>query len=185
MCSFGEALGRLRQKALSAQDGWQLVTENNKTGLLASTPGSDVALHLFRGRSMANATLYLTYLRSYTTSMGIAQLTCAGACTCVPATFDAFRPETSHSLSYTGAPVLLNVSGDGDVNGKRACSVRLRVLNATRSGGHKFKLLAVTVVPPELSARKAGGLGLNRVKQLQNEIEKLSTAEFGLGGVGK
>ena len=108
----------------------------------------------------------VTYLRSYA-RMGMARLSCDGACGCAPATFDA-HTDRNTSLSFTGVPVILNATGGA--SSATFCMLRLRVLESTRSGAHKFKLMALTVVPPSLSARRGGALGQKRVATWQSEM---------------
>ena len=174
VCAIGHSLEKLRAGiGTTVDDGWHLLTENDKTGLAATVPGSELTLRLPRGASFASSRVYLTYLRSYA-HMGTARLSCSGACACETATYDAHTVRNT-SLAFTGPAVLLlsRARGEQPRAAATVCTLRLRVLEGTRSGEHKFKLMALTVVPPQLAdAQKGGGssMGQKRIAMLNAEL---------------
>ena len=173
VCSIGAALEQLRPAQAArvtrgaARGTWLLLTEKNKTGLVATTPGSELRLRVelpWQPSSAASSAapstrrhptpstrgapsphVYLTYLRSYE-HMGQARLSCVGGCTCTPTVYDAHANASRVSLSETGPPVALHEKS-GRIGNASACTLLLRVLASTRSGEHKFKLTALTVAP--------------------------------------
>lgn len=86
------------------------------------------------------AQIRLTHLVSYQ-HMGVAELTCADGCACVAQRIDAHHIDAIRNVSIfvthtTSAEVL---------DARRPCELRLRVLAASSSGGHKFKVSALFV----------------------------------------
>ena len=173
VCSIGNELQRLVVRS----NGWDMLTENDKTGLAATQVGSETVLrvpirHCSAERNVPNAyvqgpmrvsaptpaasaaavspyRLFLTYLTSYE-HMGVAQLSCSDGCSCERSSFDAHRPKVNRSLHLTSPAVALNISSSYNSSCTN-CSLRLRVLSRSQSGEHKFKLVALTLVPPDLN----------------------------------
>lgn len=80
----------------------------------------------------------LGFLTSYAGGMGRARITCHG-CTCAPSTVDAHRVDADRNVSVFSQHQF-------DVVGASAqCVVRVHVLEASSTGGHKFKLSVLTV----------------------------------------
>ena len=116
-------------------------------GLRGAVPVSRLGRLLSRAQYLRLSCV--RYLSSWE-QMGSANLTCAGACQCAETTIDGHR-DSPHKLSVTAtkfaslkwhhdaaaAPGALVGAATG------SCEVTLRVLEMTKSRGHKFKLLGV------------------------------------------
>ena len=121
-------------------------------GVVALAPGATLDLpidtRLVRGGGggsggedeSARMRVGLKYLASYE-HMGTARVECARGCTCEPTTIDAHRSpgpgERPISLALEHSIVVVGALAE--------CTLRVRVLDATASGGHKFKLTQVSV----------------------------------------
>ena len=111
--------------------------------------------------SEANATvvvpLALEYLTSYE-GMGAVSLRCLSGCACPTQTIDAHRAAGGGGAVQ---PAAAATTSDGDAGARvsvytthafsvvgavGACVLQLQVLNATSSGGHKFKVRSLTVM---------------------------------------
>lgn len=95
----------------------------------------------------ARARLTLRILTSYE-GMGAAALSCVAGCACEPATLQG----------HVSGSVSVEFDAHLPVTQAEACTLQLRVLPETSSGGHKFKLLGVSLgalPPPTASRRRA------------------------------
>jgi hypothetical protein len=123
------------------------------------------------GTTSASLALWLGYLRSYE-HMGRATVTCAGSCTCVPSEIDAhlspskdvprvsvtavrriaIKLVSSPNGTGSAAPIVAP-AGYSPSDGSRlgCCQLRIRIEQATSSGEHKFKLLALLLAQPRAS----------------------------------
>jgi hypothetical protein len=116
-------------------NAYQPRTLRYKPGLVATEPGAllEMAVDIAGARQPS---FVLQYLRSYV-GHGIAEISCAGGCACDAQRVDSHNPRDQTSiLDMLNLPV---TSADG------MCLLRLRVLNATSSGAHKFKLARMIV----------------------------------------
>lgn len=162
------AVGPDMQALLAARRGWEYVVEVSrrgqpKPGYVSVAPGSTLDLcarppsvpparppGAGRGGLAAPSAWQFGYLRSYS-GMGVARGTCAGACTCAPRDFDAHQPAERSSVTVVSKLMVSFRAAAGEAVGPAAtaepascsCTVRLTVLNRTRSGGHRFKVTAV------------------------------------------
>ena len=93
---------------------------------------------------MGTGAIYIGYLTSYE-GLGTARISCVRGCSCEAITLDGHvRQRRNVSLHATSLPVVLNFS-------QAPCVLRAVVLKATHSGGHKFKLTALTLASPRLA----------------------------------
>lgn len=138
--------------------GFKFVTERSaanasKPGLVATQAGAVLELCFAPpAAAVARGERFqwrLAYLQSHAGGMGTARGECVRGCTCRPATWDAHLSTRKVSQPVLGT---LNVHVTGGHAAPRAasplsppcsCVVRLTVLNETRSGRHKFKLVAL------------------------------------------
>mmetsp|Transcript_20457 Transcript_20457/g.46850 ORF Transcript_20457/g.46850 Transcript_20457/m.46850 type:complete len:102 (+) Transcript_20457:1-306(+) len=80
----------------------------------------------------------IEHLTSYE-GMGRVAVHCVGGCSCAPQTIDAHRVDAHRNVSVF-LQHTFNISG-----GSPTCGVQLQVLNATSSGGYKFKVRTITL----------------------------------------
>jgi hypothetical protein len=109
-----------------------------KAGWVANTTGALLEFP-FRTRvaelpEEARARLTVRFLTSYA-GMGAARLACASGCECEPAVLEG----------HVNGSVSVECDAHVAVTQATACTLQLRVLEETRSAGHKFKLLGVTL----------------------------------------
>ena len=127
-------------------------------GMVALSPGAMLSVFLgaiFDPMSSttgapSNATIVLTHLASYN-HMGIVAYACEGACECASQRIDAHRAtangtrsdSTFESYNIVARPRRLATLAE-------ECVLLLQVLLESSSGGHKFKVRQVSVLPSEL-----------------------------------
>ena len=97
------------------------------------------------GRLAAGAQRVLVALEHLTSyeGMGMAQISCAGSCSCEPQLVDGHRVDAHRNVSVFQQHTF------GVLGASAACSLLFFVPNRTSSGGHKFKLRTITVTPSE------------------------------------
>jgi hypothetical protein len=151
VCAFGEELTPFVHRA----EGWSYGVERSraghpKPGYIATSPGATLQLCARRPTNprFEPAVLSVAYLQSWQ-GMGTALVRCTGSCHCRPTTWNG-HIERRVSQPQFGAVNIVHRKRRGAEQGQltlteRACGckVRLSVLNETRSGGHKFKLVAL------------------------------------------
>ena len=157
VCAVGDELTRHVRSAA----GFTYVDERNaanasKPGLVATRAGATLELcfappaaAVVRGERFE---WRLAYLQSHAGGMGTARGECVRGCTCRAATWDAHLSTRRVSQPALGTLNVRVVTGGRDApraaspfSPPSACScvVRLTVLDETRSGRHKFKLVAL------------------------------------------
>jgi hypothetical protein len=127
----------------------RLIEGKPSPGIVALSPGATVFLLLGEivGAELGSrATVALSYLVSYE-HMGIVTCNCEGACECDAQRIDAHRPSNNATRSDSifeshNVPVQTRPQTSA-----RECVVRCTVSAETSSGGHKFKLRQVSVLP--------------------------------------
>lgn len=111
--------------------------------MVATLPGAllEMGLDLSGARQPS---VLLQYLRSYE-GQGIARVSCAGGCSCGARDVDAHSAdERTSTLEDVELPLTPRVTGGGGAEAAHAsCLLQLRLLNATSSGEHRFKLARV------------------------------------------
>ncbi|KAG2488905.1 hypothetical protein HYH03_012535 [Edaphochlamys debaryana] len=136
-----------------SSQGWVLVffdgdqAHRHKPGLVAWEPGSTLQVRGVPGEHQPMTSpgpdgwvaVAITFLISYT-ERGMAEVTCVSGCTCDPLVIDS---HTEHHYSVSDNRFFA-------VTQSPDCLLQLRVLTNTTSGGHRFKLLGVTVKAPLL-----------------------------------
>lgn len=176
-CSVGDAL--LAHVQPLQTRGWNMTVENDKAGLVATQPGSELALELpltadvggndrspVAGGAVVNAlrraatrpaagpvVAYLSFLKSYE-HMGFAEVSCAGGCECAVLVVNGHHRRRA-SLHETMPPLEVRprpAAGNAVSAPPAACVLRLRVLANTSSGEHKVKLTALTLVAARFRA---------------------------------
>ena len=114
-----------------------------KPGWIGAEPGASMELkfssQFSRTPAEAPAEVSLAFLRSYE-NMGIARVECSFGCSCSPIEVNAH--DASHRVSVEDTA---NVA----VSQHPACRLRLKILNETTSGHHKWKLMGVTITGPQ------------------------------------
>ena len=95
--------------------------------------------------------LQLHHLVSYA-GMGAARVECAAGCACAPRVVDAHRVGEVRNVSVFEAVELAATAQKGP-----PCELVVTVLNATSSGGHKFKLRALVVTTPPAQTQEGSG----------------------------
>ena len=110
----------------------------------ASSPVADVTAVLDAASADRRADLTITYLSSYA-GMGIVRLSCRLGCSCGVRVIDAHRGEEE-----LGGPQAISVYKTVMVplvlDSRQRCVLELRVLNATMSNHHKFKISEMALV---------------------------------------
>lgn len=109
-----------------------------KPGWVTNKPESDFTVildTLFLNMNVTTVSVRLAYLSSYE-HMGQAHVSCLSGCTCSPQNVDA------HEVR---AKVSVQQAIEFDVTQAPACTIRIHTLSTTSSGGHKFKLIQLTV----------------------------------------
>ena len=124
-----------------------------KPGLVGQRPGDQLNLCLLERRQCTACSqrmvLWLGFLRSWS-HMGVARVSCSGMCRCDTFTIDANNVEFKNSVTaVVRREVNVSSVGAGD-----CCSLEVRVLEASTSGEHKFKVLSVLLA----SAKAASAL---------------------------
>lgn len=159
---------------------------------LPSEPPAATATSSTAGPALREVGLWIGYLSSYE-HMGRARLTCNGGCECAPSDIDAFvppspdRPRVSVTAVRRVALLLPNTSAASGMvrNGQglshdACCRLQLRIKNATSSGSHKFKLMAILLAeasgnekwqPPGVK------VGASRVLHMMNGATHAEEAE--------
>jgi hypothetical protein len=139
-----EAWHLVRHELVKGAIVWKAGWVANTTGALLEFPFRTRVPELPDG---ARARLTLRYLTSYE-GMGAAALACAGGCACEAAVLEG----------HVSGSVSVECDAHVEVTQADACTLQLRLLEETRSqGGHKFKLLGVTLSalpPPPPGARR-------------------------------
>jgi hypothetical protein len=191
-CSIGERLLRHVRDGPRRTRGWGYVRQEgafqDKPGLLTTAAGSSLDLRLLPPFSAVDAPcrrLVVVHLKSYQ-HMGIAALSCHGACTCEPRAIDAHNTErvsletlappltVCPAATADGAPSRRGKAHGGHVGGHvdghspahPHCHVRVAVVNESRSGEHKFKITGLVSVEGE----PTGGVG-TALNDLQDFVD--------------
>ena len=123
-----------------------LALHDAKGGLSGVCPGDTAILNVSadvgdgkgNGR-LARPYIALEYLSSWT-GLGRAEVTCHRMCECKPAQIDAHVPAERASLR-----ALHRIEISSPITSLEDCSLRLTILPTSSSGGHRFKLLRVSV----------------------------------------
>ena len=134
--SFHYVRHELINGAIVYKDGWL----SNASGALLEFAFRTKLAELPAG---ARARLTLRVLTSYE-GMGAAALSCAAGCACEPAVLQG----------HVNGSVSVEHDAHVAVTQAEACVLQLRVLPETSSGGHKFKLLGVTLGALPSTARR-------------------------------
>jgi len=146
VCAFGEELRPLIRRS----EGWHHVVErsehtnHSKPGFVARRPGSTIdfcfAPPVAAVKRKETMEWTAVYLQSYR-HMGAVQAGCIEGCTCAVRTWDAhITRRVSQSVLGKLKRVRVQEERAGDAC---PCVIRLKVLDATESGEHKFKLVGV------------------------------------------
>ncbi|KAJ1640129.1 hypothetical protein T492DRAFT_832329 [Pavlovales sp. CCMP2436] len=153
---------------MPSSSGWRFVefepksNTKYKPGLVAEQPGALLEMAIPAGIAGARQPSFvLQYLRSYV-GHGIAEVSCTGGCACGAQRVDSHNPsEQTSTLGvlnlpfFEVAPARIKREKLADSAGA-LCLLRLRVLNETSSGAHKFKLVRMIV---EVAPRRRRRLG--------------------------
>lgn len=109
-----------------------------KPGWVTNKPESDFTVILdtsFLNMNVTAVSVRLAYLSSYE-HMGQAQVSCLSGCSCSSQQVDA------HEVR---AKVSVQQAIEFNVTQAPACTIQIHMLSTTSSGGHKFKLIQLTV----------------------------------------
>jgi hypothetical protein len=199
-CTFGpNLLSRLATPlpATSYGTGWRYIRQDgafrDKPGLVASGSGAHLKLMLTEVKAEGQAAsspssssssscvaVHLVHLRSYE-HMGMAQLSCSGACTCANMTIDGHL-DRRYSLEDTAPP--LAVCPVLTFTPHAECCLDAVVLPRTHSGQHTVKITGLVVTPASGShtgigeAEDRGSSLKASLKDVQHFVDYSSKGEF-------
>ena len=133
VCAAGKRL--LPYVLRGRTQGWAYVVENDKPGMVASTPGSLLSL-LVNGTQQEGrrASLYLSYLTSYQ-HMGRFSVRCRLGCECNGRELDGHDMGGKVSLQITATPMQLTFTSSA-----ASCLIEVQVLPNSTNREHKVKL---------------------------------------------
>ena len=145
-CAFGDDLRPL----ILRSGGWEHTVDVSKRGqpkpgLVATQPGATLDL-CYEHATPVKSTWSLAFLTA-PRGLGKVRGICLHGCHCPATTWDAHLPMYPNSEPRMDQLAITAGKGGGKGKGKGKavcpCTVRLTVLNETKSGAYKFKLLAV------------------------------------------
>jgi hypothetical protein len=143
VCAAGKRL--LPYVLRGRTQGWAYVVENDKPGMVASTPGSLLSL-LVNGTQQEGrrASLYLSYLTSYQ-HMGRFSVRCRLGCECNGRELDGHDMGGKVSLQITATPMQLTFTSSA-----ASCLIEVQVLPNSTNREHKVKLTSLTLTSPHM-----------------------------------
>jgi hypothetical protein len=152
-------------------DGWETVvrdgeSQKHKPGWVAKSPGATMWIDLGDKLLASSFDILLIYLRSYQ-HMGMAHVSCLGACLCEPLTLDA-STHHRHSvpdMSLLQAKFIPSAITSNDISSNH-CLLEVKVLPESSSGEHKFKVIQVNVATWRNVSSELDAISKSRMNQL-------------------
>lgn len=131
--------------------GWQYHEHDEgrkpKPGWISHLPNSTLWISIdahFGNRADSGVSVSLAFLASWE-HMGRAEITCKSGCSCANSTYEGHVSDHQHSISKFHEDINLVLPSSNRSQTSSRCIIQIKVLPETLSGGHKVKLMHLTV----------------------------------------